>query len=197
MPKVMLVISLAFAVAGGSSTAWGQDKSSDGQAIKEIQKQDTVPPATGRTLPEQAGTTEPSSKVPTTNPNPNVFVNGVLSVPGAMTNVDTAPAKFSARTNADDQVPIAGYRLKHLTSEQRSEIVQALVSHREAPAAGDNGAHATIGAEIPSSVAEAKLTPMPESLTDKFPGLKGTGFMRMAGKVLIVDLDDSRVVGVL
>lgn len=75
MPKVMLVFSLAVAVAGGASTAWGQDKA-DGQVIKEIQKQDTVPPATGRNLSEQAGTTEPSSKVPATNPEPNVFVNG-------------------------------------------------------------------------------------------------------------------------
>jgi hypothetical protein len=197
MPNIMLVISVAVAVAGSASTAWGQDKSPDGQATKEIQKQDTVPAATSGSQSEQAGKTEPSSKIPHTNPDPNVLVNGVLSVPGAMTDVDTAPAKFSARTNADDQVPIAGYRLKHLTSEQRSEIVQALGSQREAPAAGDNGAHATIGAEIPSSIAEAKLTPVPESLTDKFPGLRGTGFMRTAGKVLVVDLDDSRVVGVL
>lgn len=196
MPKVMLAISLAAAVAGGAGTAWGQDKA-NGQAVKEIQKQDTVPPATGRNLPEQAGTTEPSSKVPASNPDPNVFVNGVLSVPGAMTDVDTAPAKFSARTNADDQVPIAGYRLKHLTSEQQSEIVQALGSQREVRAVGDNDAHATVGAEIPSSVAEANLTPIPASLTDKFPGLRGTGFIRAAGKVLVVDLDNSRVVGVL
>jgi hypothetical protein len=38
---------------------------------------------------------------------------------------------------------------------------------------------------------------MPESLASKFPGLRGTGFMRTAGKVLVVDLDNSRVVGVL
>lgn len=193
MPKLRLVISLAVAVVGAAATAWAQGKP-DTPAVKDIQAQDTVPPATGRNLPEQAGTTEPSAKVPNTNPDPNVFVNGVLSVPGAMTDVDTAPAKHSARTNADDQVPIAGYRLKHLTSEQRSEIVQALGSEREARS---DGAHATIGAEIPSGVAEATVRPMPASLTDKFPGLRGTGFMRTAGKVLVVDLDDNRVVGVL
>ncbi|MFM9847575.1 MAG: hypothetical protein ACKVP3_10495 [Hyphomicrobiaceae bacterium] len=196
MPKVMLVIAVAVVFAGGANPGWSQDKP-DSQSVKEIQRQDTLPPATGGTQSEQAGKAEPSSKIPHTNPHPNVFVNGVLSVPGAMTDVDTAPAKFSARTNADDQVTIAGYRLKHLTSEQRSEIVQALGSQREAPAAGGNGGLTTIGAEIPSSVAEAELTPMPEWLTGKFPGLRGTGFMRTAGKVLIVDLDDSRVVGVL
>lgn len=197
MPKLMLAISLAVAVAGGAGIAWGQDKSPDGQAVKDIQKQDSVPAATGGSQSEQAGKTEPSSKIPHTTPDPNVFVNGVLSMPGAVTDVDTAPAKHSARTNADDQVPIAGYRLKHLTSEQQSEIVQALGSQREAAAAGSNGTHATIGAEIPSIVAEAKLAPMPESLTGKFPSLKGTGFMRTAGNVLVVDLNNNRVVGLL
>ena len=197
MPKVMLAMSLAVALAGGASTAWGQDKP-DGRAVKDIQTQNSVPPATGAdSQSEKAGKVEPSAKIPHTNPDPNVFVNGVLSVPGAMTDVDTAPAKHSARTNADDQVPIAGYRLKHLTSEQRSEIVQALGSQRKAPPTTDDAAHATIGAEIPSTVAEADLTPMPEALSDKFPGLRGTGFMRTAGKVLVVDLDNSRVVAVL
>lgn len=192
MLKLMLAISLA-AATSGASIGWAQDKP-DGQAVQAIQKEDSVPPNTGNSKSEQGGKSEPSAKVPHTNADPNVFVNGVLSVPGAMTDVDTAPAKHSARTNADDQVPIAGYRLKHLTSEQRSEIVQALGSERQA---GGDGAHATIGAEIPSGVAAAMVRPMPASLTDKFPGLRGTGFMRTAGKVLVVDLDDSRVVGVL
>jgi hypothetical protein len=195
MPKLMLAISLAVAI-GGAGIAWAQDKP-DGQAVQAIQKENSVPPNTGNSKSEQGGKTEPSSKIPHTNPDPNVFVNGVLTVPGAMTDVDTAPAKHSARTNADDQVPIAGYRLKHLTSEQRSEIVQALGSQRKAPPTTDDAAHATIGAEIPSTVAEADLTPMPEALSDKFPGLRGTGFMRTAGKVLVVDLDNSRVVAVL
>lgn len=196
MPKYALILSLVIAVAGGAGTAWSQNKSVS-EATRDIQKQDTVPPATGGSQSEQAGKTEPSSKVPHTNPDPNVFVNGVLSVPGAITDVDTAPAKYSARTNADDQVPIAGYRLKGLTSQQQSEIVQALGSPREASAAGGDSVLASIGAEVPSQIAEAKLTPMPASLADKFPALRGTGFMWAAGKVLVVDLDNSRVVGAL
>ena len=31
----------------------------------------------------------------------------------------------------------------------------------------------------------------------KFPGLRGTAFMRAGGKVLVVDLDNNLVVGVL
>jgi hypothetical protein len=192
----LFAISVAGALAFGANTAVAQDKV-DGQAVQAIQKENSVPPNTGDSKSEQGGKTEPSSKIPHTNPEPHAFVNGVLSAPGAMTDVDTAPAKFSARTDADDKMPIAGYRLKHLTGEQQSEIVQALGSQREARGADSNGAYATVGAEIPSRVAEANLTPMPASLTEKFPGLRGTGFMRAAGKVLVVDLDNSRVVGVL
>ena len=38
---------------------------------------------------------------------------------------------------------------------------------------------------------------MPDALTVKFPGLRGTAFMRVGGKVLVVDLDNNLVVGVL
>jgi hypothetical protein len=196
MQKSSVAISLAAALALSTGPASAQEKV-DGQTVKQVQKEDSVPPSTGRTLPEQGGKTEPGAKVEGTNANQNVLVNGVLSAQGASTDVDTAPAKYSGRNDADDRVPIAGYRLKHLNSDQRNEIIQGLGSQREAPAAGDNDGYATIGAEIPSTVAVAKLTPMPESLASKFPGLRGTGFMRTAGKVLVVDLDNSRVVGVL
>ncbi len=198
MQKLLFAIPLTVALAAGAHSALAQDKVG-GQATKDIQKQETVPPATGGTLSEQAGTTEPSSKIPQTVPDPTVFVDGVLSVPGAITDVDTAPAKFSSRTNADDQLPIAGYRLKHLTSDQRNEIVQGLDLQRGGPSPSgvDNDAYAVVGAEIPSMVALTGLTAMPETLTAKFPGLRGTAFMRAAGKVLVVDLDNSVVVGIL
>ena len=113
----LFAISVAGALAFGANTAVAQDKV-DGQAVQAIQKENSVPPNTGDSKSEQGGKTEPSSKIPHTNPEPHAFVNGVLSAPGAMTDVDTAPAKFSARTDADDKMPIAGYRLKHLTGEQ-------------------------------------------------------------------------------
>jgi hypothetical protein len=162
-----------------------------------IQKQDPVPPATGRNLPEQAGTTEPSSKVAGTAPNPNVFEKGVLTVPGARTDVDTAPAKFFARTDADDQLPIAGYRLKHLTADQRREIASLLGDQRGAAGTNSASAYAVLGAEVPSSVAQQALAPVPENLTSKFPELRGTAFMRAANKLVVVDMDNNQVVGVL
>jgi hypothetical protein len=194
--KLFFCVSLVIALAAGGSAAQAQDNA-DGQKAKEVSKQDPVPPATGTNKSEQSGTTEPSSKIPNTNPNPSVFVNGILAVPGAVADVDTAPAKFSERTNADDRLPIAGYRLKHLSPDERSEIVQGIGSQRDAPSANDNDAFARLGAEIPSSTAMTALRPMPDALTTKFTVLRGTAFMRAAGKVLVVDLDNSVVVGVL
>ena len=85
----------------------------------------------------------------------NVFVNGALDVPGAPTGVDTEPAKFSARSAADDRLSIAGYRLKLLTADQRREIARELGSARiAAPAStASNDAYAIVGAEVPSGVA--------------------------------------------
>jgi hypothetical protein len=169
------------------------------QNAEAVKKQDSVPPATEPKLSEQAGTTEPSAKVQATNPDPNaVFVNGVLTVPGANTDVDTAPAKHWARTDADDQLPIAGYRLKKLNTQQRQEIAQELKSQREAPTASPaGGSYAVIGAEVPAAVALSALSPVPQALADKFTELRGTRFMRSAGKILIVDPNNNVVVGLL
>jgi hypothetical protein len=171
----------------------------DDEKKAELKKQDTVPPATAPKLSEQAGTTEPSSKVPGTSTDPNaVFVKGVLVVPGAMTDVDTAPAKHWQRTDADDQIPIAGYRLKSLSPEAMSKIAEHLKSQRDAPeASAAGGAYAAIGAEIPSVVADASLVPVPETLSAAYPQLRGTAYMRSAGKILIVVRNSSIVVGVL
>jgi len=211
-------MSLALAVAGGMGLAVGQDavpqaKDAVPQATDampqakdavpqakadDLKKQDTVPPATGKSVPEQAGTQEPSSKAASVK-DADVLTNGALTAPGSPADVDTVPAKFSARSTADDQLPIAAYRLRHLTGDQRNEIVQGLGSQRDAaPRSGEaNAAYAIVGAAIPSTVALTGLTAMPEALTAKFPGLRGTAFMRAAGKVLVVDLDNSLVVGVL
>ena len=185
----------AFVGAGGLAA----QQPADGKKVEEIQKQDTVPPATAPKSSEQAGTTEPSSKVPGTSTDPNaVFVKGVLVVPGAMTDVDTAPAKHWQRTNADDQLPIAGYRLKNLPPAARSKITEHLKSQRDAPEASSaGGEYAVLGAEIPSIVGERALVPVPDSLSAEYPELRGTAYTRSGGKILIVDRDNSMVVGVL
>ena len=46
-------------------------------------------------------------------------------------------------------------------------------------------------------MASAALTAVPQTLTDKFTELRGTAFMRSAGKLVIVDPKNNVVVGVL
>jgi hypothetical protein len=178
----------SFAVAQGAP---------DAKTTQDLKKEDPLPPATGRNLSEQAGTTEPGSKVETSK-DENVFVNGVLSVQGALADVDTAPSKFSERTAADDRLPIVGYRLRHLSVDQRREIARGLTVPRpNALSPSELGGFATIGRELPGPVAMQALTPVPSALAQKYPELKGAGYMSSDNKTIIVDLDNNLVIGVL
>src|SRR5262249_59085124 len=70
---------------------------------------------------------EPSSHAAETQPQPNAaFVNGALAVPGAPTDTDTVPAKFSQKNAADDELITIGYTFKTLTGDQRRAIYEAL-----------------------------------------------------------------------
>jgi hypothetical protein len=169
-----------------------------GQTVQDLKKNDPVPPATGKNLPEQAGAQEPSAKVQGTAKNDDILVNGVLTVPGALTDSETTPAKHSERVAADDKLPIAAFRLRRLTNEQRSEITQLAPPRRITPA-GDGAVsehQAIVGALVPSTALDA-LIPVPEAVAAKFPELRGAGFMRAGGKLLLVDLVNMLVIGVL
>jgi hypothetical protein len=128
----------------------------------------------------------------------HVFVNGVLAVPGAAADTETAPSKFSARNAASDKLPIAAFRLKHLTDEHRRWIAQQLGTQRDV-AIGAAGAadHYAVGSQVYAPVALQELAPLPESVLARFPEMKGTGYMRAGGKLVLVDLDNSLVVGIL
>jgi hypothetical protein len=167
----------------------------------EIKKENPLPPggsAGGQSHPDQNAKQESSSKVEGTNPVPEVFVNGSLTSPGAPTDVDTVPSKFSARTAADDKQPIAAYRLKHLTDEQRRDIRKAI---GEAVSTGSGSraldGFAQVGAEVPTPVALEQLRPIPASVLGKVPGIGGTVYTVSEGKVLLVNATTRVVVGVL
>jgi hypothetical protein len=196
MNNRLSVVALAAMCLAVANPAFSQ-QAVDAKTTKDLKKEDSVPPATGRNLSEQAGTTEPSSKVKS-GTDEDIFVNGVLTVPGAPTDVDTAPSKFSERTAADDRLPIVGYRLKHLSADQRREIAQQLsVPSGYALSPADLKGYATLGMELPGTIAMQALTPVPQTMAEKYPELRGTGFMPSDGKMLIVDLDNNLVVGVL
>jgi len=176
-----------------------QDKV-DPSTTQELKKQDTVPPATSPKRSEQAGTQEPSSKVQGTSTIADVLVNGMLTAPGAPTDVQTTPAKFSARAAADDQLPIAAYRLRHLTDDQRREIYQQLSSETGAvfrPAAANDEDRPIVGALVSADVALNKLSPIPKALAAKFSELRDATFTGSAGGLLLVDPVNRLVIGVL
>jgi hypothetical protein len=125
-----------------------------------------------------------------------IFENGVLTVPGADAHNQAAPAKFSKRTDAADQLPIAAYALKHLTREQRSRIYQGL--HKSMGISSNTPAiQPVVGAEISADIVFHSLQPLPNELVHNFPELKGLAFVRDDDKVLIVSPTMHRVLAVV
>ena len=180
----------------GSSKTVVDPKSSAQQAPNQTAK-DPVPPATDKSEATRAGTQEPSSKVEGTNEK-GAFDKGTLTAPGALTDVDTAPAKFSARTATDDALPIAGYALRHLSDDQRRAIVASVGSERSAgPAANADADFAKVGALVPTAVALSALKPLPDSATASLPEVKAVMFTTVGQKVVLINPRTRVVIGVL
>src|SRR5262249_42452734 len=77
--------------------------------------------------PAQIGKEESRPTVEIAKPQDTaVFVNGALAVPGAATDTDTVPSKFSEKNAADDRLVTLAYTFKLLGREERSAIYQAL-----------------------------------------------------------------------
>jgi hypothetical protein len=170
---------------------------------QEPKKVDQVPPATGQSPPDRAGTQQPGAKgagtnAAGTNAKAAPLVNGSLAVAGAPVDTETTPSKYSPRNAASDQLPIAAFRLKFLTDDQKREIHGRLTGQGGSLALspGHQDHYAMIGAELPASVALRDLKPVPEDLAAKFPELRGTRYLIDGPSVLIVDIN-SAVVGVL
>jgi hypothetical protein len=199
MTRLLFSGLVAFALLHAAPGALAQEKVDSGK-VEDLKRMDPVPPATGKNLPEQAGAQEPSSKVQGTARSTDTFVNGVLAAPGIPPDSETAPAKHSARIAADDKLPIAAFRLRRLGDAQLREVAQALAQPRRiAPAAGaeaDSARQAVVSALVPASALDA-LVPVPEELAARYAELRGAGYMRTAGKLVLVDLDNMLVIGVI
>ena len=186
------VIALV-ALLGECGVASAQQKV-DEKTTQELKKVDPVPPATGKSAPEKAGTQEPSTKGKGHVSNANVFVDGRLAVPGAATDGQTVPSKYSARNAELDELPTAAFRLLGLADDQKREIHEAL--HGGQGGLALSPAHAMVGAEIPTDVALRDLKPTPESLAAKFPELRRSSYLIEGPSVLLVDTNNM-VIGVL
>lgn len=135
------------------------------------------------------GAEEPSSGAPTQKPADNsVFVNGALAVHGAPENVDTVPAKFSAKNAADDKLITLAYTFKLLTNEQRRAIYDGLKGQPAGPAF-----NADVGVELPPSV---ELRPVPNDVAARVQQTGDYRYAVAADRVLLVSPVNRVVVGV-
>jgi hypothetical protein len=188
---------MALALGATISFVSAQEKVEQ-NTTQEPKKVDQGPPAAGHSPSDQAGTQQPGTKGAATNAKAGPFVNGSLAVAGAPVDTETAPSKYSARNAASDQLPIAAFRLKFLTDDQRREIHQRLTGQGGSLALspGNQDHYAMLGAEIPARVGLRDLKPVPDDLTAKLPELRGTRYLIDGPSVLIVDINNA-VVGVL
>jgi hypothetical protein len=118
----------------------------------------------------------------------------MLAVPGAATDAQTAPAKYSARNAEIDKLATVAFRLRGLADAQKREIYGQL--HGGPGGLALSPAHAGLGAEIPADIALRDLKPTPESLTARFPELRGSGYLVEGPHVLLVG-SNNVVIGVL
>lgn len=181
----------------GSSKTMVDPKSGAQQSGPNQTAKDPVPPATDKSEATRAGTQEPSAKIEeTAKDEKGAFEKGTLTAPGAPTDVDTAPAKFNARTAADDALPIAAYNLRHLTEDQRRAIRASVRIERSAGPTLDQD-FAQVGALVPTAVALSALNPLPESITTSIPEMSTVMFTRIAEKLVLINPRTRVVIGVL
>lgn len=159
------------------------------KTVEEPGKDQTGPKAkSAEPAPPPSATPQPSAA--------GIFENGILSVAGADPDNQTAPARHSKRTDAADQIPIAGYALKHLSREQRSRLYQAL-SKPMAISGRTAEVERVIGAEINADVTLHALQPLPDAVTRDMPELKYLAFVQDESTVLLVSPTMHRVLAVL
>ena len=187
-----LLTSVVVAAALLTSQASAQE-----QQKQEIRKEETVPKsgsAGGRTEPDQNAKQEGSSKISGLDANSPIFVDGRLTVPGAPDG-DTVPSNHSARTLADDQLPIAAYATRHLTKDQLQAIRDAVANPAEGSGSRALGGYAEIGAIVPTA-ALGGVRQLPPALVQQIPSLAGTAYVISENKVLLVNPRTRVVIGV-
>ena len=193
---IAFTIAITLGIASAQTDTAQPSRNDPPPAAPNQSSKDPVPPATDPSLPTCGGKQEPSSKVEGTAANDPIFNNGVLTVPGAPQDSQTAPAKFSKRTDAADKLSIAAYTLSHLSGQQRDRLQSAL--HKQMALSGQElGGLAEVGAEVPPSVTLKDLEPLPEQLVSELPELKSLVFARFGDKIVLVDPVLHRVLAVV
>jgi hypothetical protein len=192
---IALIIAISLGIASAQTDGPQPSRNDPPPAAPNQSSKDPVPPATDPSLPTRGGKQEPTSKIEGTDANAPILNNGVLTVPGASQDNQTAPAKFSKRTDEADKLPIAAYTLRHLSGQQRDRLYSAL--HKAMALSGEQlGDLSEVGAEVSASTLKG-LEPLPEQLLFELPELKSLVFARVGDKIVLIDPVQHRVLTVV
>jgi hypothetical protein len=176
-------------IAGGIGLAAAQKAPAEDNpsaSAQNTQQRDAQNPAPAPAAP--AAPAEPKSDP--------AFVNGALAAPGADQNASTVPAKFSAKNDAEDHLPILAFTFKNLSDAQKRAIVASVKDAKTAPPKGGAPpeAYAKPSMQLPSS---ADLRALPDAVTQQMPEMNGYRYSTIGDKVLLVEPQNYTVVAVL
>ena len=176
--------AIAAAFVFGLTPALAQQPSPPPEPQQQLQQEKAQQTPSGK-----MGKEEPSSHAETAKPQDSaVLINGALAVPGAATDTDTIPSKFSEKNAADDRLATVAYTFKLLNPEQRSAIYQALKGQP-----GGTAFKADIGTELPLAI---ELRAVPDEMIVRVPQTKGYQYTVADNQVLLVSPPTRIVVGV-
>ena len=163
---------------GAPASAGNENQKADQALSKPSQSGNTEPSATNAAGANQASDGSASPPGP-------ALVDGKLNVPGAPTDSQTVPAKFSARNDQLDNTPVMAMRLG-LTDEQKRKVVESVKSANE-PVQTSNAKPAD---ELAWTV---KVHDLGAAASD--PALKNLKYVRTEDRILLIDPPRRVVVG--
>jgi hypothetical protein len=162
-----------------------------GAGLTAAQSQTTQQPEANPTPAQVAP--ENVQRTPQTGP---ALVNGALAAPEAAKDSSTVPAKFSAKNEAEDHLPLMAFTFKNLSDEQKRPIVESVKGAKTAAPKGEASPdfYANLGVSLPSAV---HLHVLPDEVTAKIPQTKAYRYTTVGDKVLLVEPANRIVVAVI
>ena len=186
--RLLHTAAVALLIAGGIGFAAAQKAPAEqNPSAQNIQQKDAQNPTDAQVAPA-----EPKPHLPQSGP---AFVNGSLAA-SADKDSQTAPAKFSAKNDAQDHLPIISFTFKNLSDEQKRAMVASVKDAKTAPPKGtaQPEAYAVPSMQLPSS---ADMRALPDAVTAKMPEMAGYRYSTIGNKVLLVEPGNHTVVAVL
>ena len=160
--------------------------------VAQVEAGGMIDLSAGYTLAQNAGPS-PEGQVPGPNAapaqdstKPSASTKPIQPVPGAMPDSDDVPSTISEKNARDDQLPLAAFRLRNLTDEQRQAIYRSVTVNvqKNQPLATSIGTPVDVGTALPRNL---PLSPLPAEVTNRIPEVKDLQFGFSGDKLLLVD----------